>query len=188
MSRLEYLTTLIAIIIGLGLADLLESAYRLTQARKRVRFHWLPLSWALMVFLLVMIFYWTFFRIGQLAVWRNMFAFIFLLIAPVLLFLASANALPDEIPPKGTLNLEQFYFDRPRGFFLLLAGYMLHAMVLDLLRGVPIWNGEQLFQGAGFLLGLLMAGSRNRKLHKMVTLAAFALILGFIVRYALQID
>ena len=188
MTQLEYLTTLISIIIGLGLADLLESAYRLTKARSRIRFHWLPLSWGFMVFIIVIIFFWTFFRVGQLALWQNMFAFIFMLVAPILLFLASANALPDEVPPEGVLDLEHFYFDRPRGFFLLLAGYMLHTVVVDLLRGGSIWSGEQLFRGGAFLLMLLLAGSRNRWVHRTGTLVAFMLIIGFIVRYALQIN
>ncbi len=188
MTRLEYLTTFIAIIIGLGLADLLGSAYRLTQSRSRIRLHWLPLTWALIIFLLVMIFYWTFFRIGQLELWRNMFAFLFLLIAPVLLFLLSANALPDEIPSEGVFDLERFYFERPRGFFLLLTGYMAHAVVLDLMRCESLFIGQQIWQVAGTILGILMSRSRNPRLHKTVTIIAVLLVISFIVRYALELD
>lgn len=106
-----------AFILGLGLADLLQSAYRLTQARGRIRLHWLSLVWALVVFALVMVFYWTFFHAGQSAPWSNLVAFIFLSIAPVILFLTSANALLDELPEDGGLDLERFYFERPRWVF-----------------------------------------------------------------------
>ena len=188
MTRLEYLTTFIAIIIGLGLADLLGSAYRLTQSRSRIRLHWLPLTWALIIFLLVMIFYWTFFRIGQLMLWSNMFAFIFLLIAPILLFLASANALPDDLPSEGVFDLERFYFERPRGFFLLLTGYMAHAVALDLMRGESLYSGQQIYQLAGTCLGFLMSRSRNPRLHKSITILALVLVISFIARYALELD
>ena len=188
MAQLEYLSIFISIILGLGLVDLLESAYRIIRARERVRFHWLPLAWALITFLLVMIFYWMFFHFGGLELWRNLSAFIFLLVGPVMLFLASANVLPEEVPNEDVLDLERFYFDRPRGFFLVLAVYMLHVLILGLLRNFSVWKAEQLFHGAGFLVCMLLVASRSNRVHEIVTIAAFIFITGFVLFYRMELN
>jgi hypothetical protein len=188
MSRFEYFTTFVSIIISLGLADLLQSAYRLVQCRDRVRFHWLPVAWGLLVLLLVALYYWRFYEFGQQDVWRNFFVFAFLLTGPVLLFLISANALPDDMPDNEVLDLERFYFERPRGFFLLLAAFMLQALLRALISGEPFLSGRPLILTAVLALFPLLAWSRNARLHTLVTLACAVLLFIFIVFYALQID
>lgn len=188
MSRFEYLTTFVSIILSLGLADLLESFYRLVQCRDRVRFHWLPVTWGLMVLLLVALYFWRFYEFGQYDIWRNFFAFVFLLSGPILLFLISANALPDEMPDDEVLDLERFYFDRPRGFFLLLAAFMLQALLRALINGEPVLSGRPVLLSVALLLFPLLAWSRSRRLHALVTLALIAVFFVFITFYALKID
>ena len=108
-SSFDYLTILISLILGLGIADLLQSAYRLFQGHTHVRFHWLALTWAVVVFLKGTFFYWDFYVLRQNSSWASFPAFLYLLSVPILLFLASRNALPDAVPdtlPRTTRPLD----------------------------------------------------------------------------------
>ena len=46
MTPFEHLAVLISLVLGLAIAQLLTTAHRLVLARERVRFYWLPLTWA----------------------------------------------------------------------------------------------------------------------------------------------
>ena len=54
MSQIEYLIPLVSIIVGLGLADLIQSFRELVRPNRAVRWHWLPVLWSAIVFLLVL--------------------------------------------------------------------------------------------------------------------------------------
>ena len=187
MTRFEFLTTFVSIILGLGVADLLQSAYHIVQSRNHVRFHWLPLVWAMIVLLQVAMFFWTFYEFGQHDLWRHFSPFVFLLMGPVLLYLASANALPDSVPEGEVFDLERFYFDRPRGFFLILAAYMGCVLVNSLLVGEAFLAGRQLIILVGALLFLSMAWKRQHGYHLVATLLVLGLFAVFVVNYTLEI-
>jgi hypothetical protein len=95
MSQLEFLITLLSIIVGLGLADLARSVRNLVRPRQPVRWHWLPLAWVIITFLMVANFWWGYYDGLQLDVWRNYFAFLLLLGEVMSLYLVCAFALPD---------------------------------------------------------------------------------------------
>ena len=50
--------TLISIVVGLGLTELLLTFYHLVQARRRVTWDALPLGWALLILIAVVNFWW----------------------------------------------------------------------------------------------------------------------------------
>ena len=50
MTSFEYLSVLISIILGLGLTHLLSAVRDLIQQRAQVRWHWLPVLWAGLIF------------------------------------------------------------------------------------------------------------------------------------------
>lgn len=69
MTPFEYLLALVSILIGLAVADLATCMHRLLRARSRVRWDWLPLASALIVMLLILQFWWGFYRLGTSPVW-----------------------------------------------------------------------------------------------------------------------
>src|SRR5665213_1359758 len=91
----EHWATLVSIIIGLGIADLLVNLHRLLHARKRVAWDALPLVWATIAFLWLFNYWWA---VGagldgsQGA--RVVGHYVLLAILPILLFLMSASVLP----------------------------------------------------------------------------------------------
>ena len=193
MERVQYLTILVSLVIGLGVADLLQSAYRLFQGHRRVRFHWLALAWAAIVFLRVAFFYWDFYRVGLAEAWAAFPAFLYLLATPVLLFLASRNALPDTLPdtlpgslgaPEApgtakTLDLEAYYFERPRGFFVVLALSALSQAGITFFLGIGFLHLRPLVFLTEVAVFAALAWSRDRRLHAALTVAVLAETLWF---------
>lgn len=132
MSQLEYLIALVSIIVGLAIADLAGSFRELVRPRRAVQWHWLPLTWAAIVLLILVQFWWTSFGALQEEAFGQALAFLPYLLAFLMLYLACAFALPDpecrpecapERMPEGpssaegslgvpdeVLNMEAFYF------------------------------------------------------------------------------
>jgi hypothetical protein len=128
MSQIEYLIPLVSIIVGLGLADLIQSVRELVRPNRAVRWHWLPVLWSVTVFLLVLQIWWTSFGVLQEAAFGRVLVFLPYLLMFLALYLACAFALPDSDWTPGTtpespaqksgtspastsaLDLEVFYF------------------------------------------------------------------------------
>ena len=149
MTQLEYLVALISIIVGLGLADLARSLRDLVRPDRAVRWHWLPLVWAGIVFLIVLQLWWTSFRLLQAEVFGQVLVFLPYLLSFLVLYLACAFALPDSDweangpsgdggaeAEEGRLDLEAFYFSRAhrRWFF----GSMIVLLVLGQVMGTAL--------------------------------------------------
>jgi hypothetical protein len=128
MSQIGYLVPLVSIIVGLGLADLIQSFRELVRPNRAVRWHWLPVLWSAIIFLLVLQIWWTSFGVLQVAVFGRVLVFLPYLLMFLALYLACAFALPDpdwtpdsDTPPhpdgagsaraaSGPLDLEAFYY------------------------------------------------------------------------------
>src|SRR5881227_4026144 len=93
MSPFEYLSVLISIILALGMTRVLAGVGEMLQARSRRRLYWVHMVWIVNLFLYLVIAWWIFYR------WRNqqpwtIFLFLFVLISPTILFLASLLLFP----------------------------------------------------------------------------------------------
>jgi hypothetical protein len=118
MTVAEYLTTFVAIIVSLAVADLLISLHRLLRAGPRVRWFWIPSALALYMLLLSVNFWWgNYFRFVRLTQ-ISMIQFLPTLGSLVILFLMLAAVLPDEVPERG-LDLKEWYFGNARYFWSL---------------------------------------------------------------------
>lgn len=160
MSQLEYLIALVSIIVGLAIADLAGSFRELVRPRRAVRWHWLPLTWAAIVLLILVQFWWISFGALQEGTFGQAIAFLPYLMAFLMLYLACAFALPDpecrpECAPERTpvrpssaegppgvpaeaLNMEAFYFSpvHRRWFFGTLIVLIVLGQVISIASSV----------------------------------------------------
>lgn len=86
--------TLISIVLGLGLTELLLTFYRLVQARRRVTWDALPLAWALLILIAVVNFWWGIRGVLAGASGWTTGDFMLTMISPIFIFLACAAVLP----------------------------------------------------------------------------------------------
>lgn len=185
MTVFEHLSVLISIIIGLGLTHLLSNVHELVQARERVRPHWLPITWSVLVFVGLVQWWWSSFTFSTREDW-TFFYFLFLLLRPVISYLSAAFVLP-RVVPGGACDMRAYYF-RTRGwlFTLLALGQVLDG-TRRMVEGEPVgelsvWSN---FVSAGLVWSL--AVTEDMRWHVLVTLLTVALFLLFLLQAALTI-
>lgn len=120
-----YWATLVSIIIGLGLADVLVNFHRLLAERDRVRWDGVPLIWTLSVLLLLLNYWWA------VALNRDGAAsadtageFGLAATVPILLFLVCASVLPRRFPTEGMLDMRAEWERQNTLFAALFLLYM----------------------------------------------------------------
>jgi hypothetical protein len=133
--------------------------------------------------------WWAYFTLLQSPLCSNLFAFLLPLTVFVVLYLICASALPDvsKAVEGAEVDLRTFYLDQHRYFFSLWAVLLLlAALVSALTRG-----GFQLvvdgFRIAGFAAAVLPAWSGHRRVHGIVTVAALAALILYIVLFRLKL-
>lgn len=182
MTAFEYLAVLISIVLGLGATELLAGVQRLAHARDRVRFHWLPLTWAGLVFVALVQWWWAAFGLRHQADW-NFFSFLLILLVPVLLYLAAALVLPAE-KPDGWYDLRAHYFGMHRLFFAVIAT----ATLLEMARALRVGDVQAaVLDLAATLLLTSLAVVRSPRYHAMGTGMAAVLLAAFIAAETLRI-
>jgi hypothetical protein len=130
MDVTEYWATLVSIVIGLGIADLLLNLHRLIHERKRVAWDPLPLGWALVAILWMLNYWYAVATNGDGS--RNaprVAEFALLLISPVQLFLVSASVLPRSLPEQGRLDMREAWTQGRSVFFTIFAIHLLTIWV-----------------------------------------------------------
>lgn len=132
--------TLISIVAGLGLTELLLTFYRLVRDRHRVTWDPLPLSWALLILIAVVNFWWGIRAIMNGASGWTTGDFMLSMISPIFIFLACAAALPNVVPGE-RLDMKSAYADQRAAFLVFFLGYQGGNWVLDasgLTDGLPL--------------------------------------------------
>ena len=182
MTRIEYLLPLVSVLIGLAIADLVASLHRLLKARARVRWHWLPLQWAAVTFLILLAYWWSFYDVAQAAVWNNLFAFGSHIALVVILYLVAAAALPDRAD-EGDLDLLKDYLGQRRYFFGMYALYFAYSLVDVWLRTGILWRPLNWLVLVYVAVFLLLAWTDRVKVHAIVSLAVAVFTILLIAQY-----
>ena len=127
MDQFSYLSVLLSIVLGLGVANLLTGFARVIQLRERLKIYWPVLLWAFTLVLIHIQTWWMMFGMQQRKEWT--FAlFMLVLIQPVLLFFLSALIWPD-FDRDEALDLKANYYAQTRWFFGILVAILLFSLL-----------------------------------------------------------
>ena len=179
MDITEYWATLVSIIVGLGVADLLVNFHRLIHDRERVRWDPLPLVWAFSTLLLLFNFWWAVaMNLDGSRDARVVGEFVLLAISPILLFLMCASVLPRALPADGPLDMRAEWA-KSRRFFLLtfwirqICTGVIAAVALDGL----VWNQAMIARTAIWALLTATLLTPSRRVEWAVALGVLAMLL-----------
>ncbi len=161
MSLVERVAVLVAIILGLALAELGTSFHRLMRAGKRVQWDWMSLALAFVMLLETVQFWWLSQGWYASATELRLIEFLPRLLLLLMIYLLAAAVLPDEIPEKG-INLRTFYVETSRYFWALVVLLTLFIMMFVAPASV----------GSGYLGGL----ARHELLDAIVLVIALPAI------------
>ncbi|HEY5721070.1 MAG TPA: hypothetical protein VIT45_01985 [Allosphingosinicella sp.] len=123
--------TLISIVVGLGLTELLLTFYQIVRARRRVKWDALPLVWALLILIGVVNYWWGIRAIMAQASGWTTGTFMLTMISPVFIFLACAAALP-RVEPGAPVDMKAAYADERTAFFLFFLAYQGGNWIIDI--------------------------------------------------------
>jgi len=186
MGAFEYLSVLISIILALGMTRVLAGVGEMLQARSVRRVYWVHAIWIINLFLFLVIAWWIFYR------WRNQepwtfLLFIFVLISPTILYLASLLLFPRESDVDSAIDYKTHYYANHRAFFILFGLFTPVDIVDSLLKGVPhfLALGPKYFvSGLFFFVGLITAAiTRNERYHEFyaVFFLAQTIVISFLI-------
>ena len=175
MSRFEYLSVLISIVIALGMSEVTISWGRLIQNRKRVQFSWLHAFWSAFFVILMVQFWWAFWNFRTVEYWS--FAALFgVVLAAVTLVICALLLTPGRSYAEN-IDLECLYYEQARPLFLLGA-YLLVQLVLNdtLIFKMPFLHTENLIRFLGAAFALALAWSPSKRLHTAFPIASATLL------------
>ncbi|MDX1495852.1 MAG: hypothetical protein R3253_17405 [Longimicrobiales bacterium] len=130
MSPFEFISVALSIVVGLGVTQLLRGAVTVFRARREHPVDALPVTWAFIVFLTIIQFWWALFELdaADLVVEWSLGAFLLLLWLAVLLYLAAALVLPGR-----PTDLTAYFDDDGRWALAMLAVYGMSGLVVNAL-------------------------------------------------------
>ena len=184
MDAFSYLSVLISIILALGMTRVLAGVGEMLQARTRHRIYWVHAVWIVNVFLYLVVAWWIFYR------WRNQqpwtfFLFLFVLISPTILYLASLLLFPRESELEAPVDYKAHYYANHRAFFILFALFTPVDIVDSLLKGIPhfIELGPQyIVSGLLYFTGMVTAAiTHNERYHQFF--AIFFLVQTIVISF-----
>ncbi|HEV2046986.1 MAG TPA: hypothetical protein VGQ95_10355, partial [Chthoniobacterales bacterium] len=88
MDPFSYLSVLISIVLALGMTRVLAGIGEMLQARSQRRIYWVQVVWSVNVFIYLVVAWWVFYRWRSQQPWTFLL-FVFVLISPTILYLAS---------------------------------------------------------------------------------------------------
>ncbi|MGH7462688.1 MAG: hypothetical protein ACREMA_16895 [Longimicrobiales bacterium] len=180
MTKFEFLSVLISIVLGLGMTQLLSNLHRLVQARQRVRLYWLPLAWAALIFVSQVEWWWAMIDVEETAETWTFFYFLFMLLSPVVLYLAAAFALP-TVEAGHSYDLRAYYYDTRQWFFGALALQVTFDAIRRAIQAGTVADFGALSNAVtAVVLGVLTV-TRREWYHALVTFAVSALFLVFLI-------
>lgn len=189
MEAFSYLSVMASVVVGLGLTQLLAGIGNFVQIRRRVRFYWLHTVWVLLLIVLHLHMWWSFWVLREVAEWTYG-TFVFVLIGPATLVIASHIIIPEVID--GTIDVERHYYDTRTLFFGMLVATGVWAMFLEPVTGVRTFVVPfRILQALGTLTLAACAISGNKRFHAAATalLAVLLTIAITLTRFRLgQID
>ncbi|MDX2197446.1 MAG: hypothetical protein SF069_00570 [Phycisphaerae bacterium] len=150
MDSFRWITTVLSMILGLGVTRLLSSVIAMFRSRAHSRLDWIPLVWAGCIFVWQLQFWWAIIELpGLVKVWTLGY-FLTLVTLTLLLFVAAALVLPPgELAGHESMTAA---FERDgRWSLVALSGYFVLALVADW-----VFWGVTPFSVWGALLALLI--------------------------------
>lgn len=171
MSSFEFLSVLISVVVGLGIANVLTGVGRLLHRHRELSISVTFAAWTLFVFNYMVVYWWTVvFGWQELQNW-NLLLFLFVLMYGILLFLLAVILYPTDMPR--SWDPHSRFIDMRRWFF----GIFVALIFVEALDSYLKNHVDEFSTPYFFLLGLWLAGgilgwiSRNRRIHNAISVS-----------------
>ena len=180
MDDFSYLSVLVSIVLGLGIANLLTGLATLVRRRAQIKPWWPTPVWIVTLFLIHVQTWWSMFGMRRIDRW-NFGAFLVVLMQPVLLFVMTALIVPKFSEGRGALDMRADYFRESRWFFAVLIIALADSLSKDLVLSGRLTAAPNLAAHFVFIaVAAIGMAWQNDRVHKVLAPAALALLVGYI--------
>ncbi len=163
MDAFNYLSVMVSIVLGLGMTRLFAGIGNLVQIRRRVKRYWLHTAWVLLLIVLHVHMWWSFWAMRQVADWTYA-RFVYVLIGPGSLVIASHIIIPEM--PDGRIEVDRYYFDIAPLFFGFLTATAVWDMCLETAMGLRTFLVPfRLMQLTAVLTFAACSAFKSRRIH-----------------------
>lgn len=166
----EYVSILVSIILGLGIAQLLSALADLLYHYHKVKSYWPHTIWVLFILFLHIQDWFITYQLKEISEW-SVIKLSFVLLYPILLFLGAKMLLPTN-PTEETGDMKLFYYGQYRIIFTIMSA----SITLSIFFNVYLLNRSWLEQGILFLflgsvLIIVVRSSTAEIWHKILSMA-----------------
>jgi len=172
MEMFEYVSVLTSIIIGLGIAQILQGITGIIQHPEQGKVYWIQFCWVGYMFLLAVFWWWWEFRLGTVEIWTFPL-YMFVILYAVLVYLLCALLFPTDY--SGYDGPKDYFYSKRAWFF----GLLIFVNIIDL--GDTLLKGWEYFASLGLeypiatVSKMVLAGiaiySKNEKYHAFVAIS-----------------
>lgn len=179
-----HVRTMISMILGLGIAQLLKNAVKLIDHNKLIKPYALHLLWVFYVFLLMTHFWWWEAHLKEIIHW-NFAEYFFLIVYTMMYFALCVLIFPDSISEyKG---FKDYFFSKKNWFFSFLIALFVADFGDTLLKGSAYMDSlhwEYPARNIGhILLCLLAIKYKNIRFHYALAVLFIGYEISFILRH-----
>lgn len=167
MSTFEYISVFVAIILGLGIAQIVTGVAHFIHGGNKVKLYWPHTLLIIIIFFFLIQEWWVFYEYKDFDKWR-MPVFIFVMLYPIGLFIQTRILFPFDNFDEET-DLKKFYFDNYRVFFGIQTIQVILSLIDNMaLRGMEL--KDQILQIVIFIITLwiVVFKVRNELVHKIM--------------------
>ena len=186
MGAFEYLSVLISIILALGMTRVLAGVGEMLQARRDRRIYWVHVIWIVNLFIYLVVAWWIFYRWRNQQSW-NFYLFVFVLISPTILYLASMLLFPRESSVDELVDYKTHYYANHRAFFAIFSMFTVVDVADTLLKGIPHFlelGKPYIISSVLYFSGMVTAAiTQNERYHQFY--AIFFLVQTIVISFIL---
>lgn len=174
MSAFDYLSVMISIVLGLGVAQLLTTAGVIIRERDRLKPYWLTVLWIAVLVLIHVQNWWTMFGLRDRADW-SFTAFFMLLLQPIVLYLLSSLLTPNL---DRETDLRAAFERQSRAFFTVFLALLCISLGKEVVLEGRLPEQDNLIAHLLFMAaGLVGAVFNRRRVHEILSpIMALALV------------
>ena len=175
LAEFAHIRIIIGMVIGLGVARLLNGLARYVQHPSQEEIYGVHLGWSLFMLLSVVHFWWFEFALGRIQVW-TFESYLFVIAFAALYFFITAVLYPDKMAEYA--NYKDYFFARKNWIYSLLALMFALDIVDSRLKGIDYFNdlGTTYLVRQIIMIVLVLAATRIRHTAYHIGLVSVVLL------------
>jgi hypothetical protein len=178
MSRFEYLSVLLSVVVGFAISEILSGWGSLIRRRAQLRPYWLLTSWSVLALVVMILFWWSAWDYHTTSSW-TFFSFLAVLSA-ALTFVILAFVLTPTVSEDSTPDLRDYYFRNRTWIFGLWALVLVQVAAVDVIVArLPLWHVANAIRALGFAVAVALMRSQAERVHAALMLASCGLVAAF---------